>query len=526
MLGSPVDESLWPDPLQLRQSSTSSIPRKPVPSRIQHTPTTSFSSAKAREVGLEVEQPPTLDRGTSSSSSPITVLPSTTPIKHTHEPGSVTAYLIPFPKPWLKGVKPEDIPSRFLIYTPPLPPLSKPAPGERESQWHKTQRLWQEDVRRATMTNASRVTWKGMKAKGTSLINKGVSKTRSSTVEFLNRVSGSAISSTAQEIHEDEGIPPAMSSITEGTDVIHELDASLPPAELSGETSSISSTTSTSTASGMVPTNRPPLVSSTGSIPKPNALYHLTLIHPPSLTLAPEKIRTEFVNTLMRTSEQSRNQALAASALLPFAASIDVALLVTFGGLTQTTGVWAYQNARGAIASKKMTQGLARSESYHAPENWAVETDMRGRTCGHHESGFGCAESVSKVEKKEKAKKNEKKEDKGITMNMQSSAALDAFTRYLERSCLQKSFSMFPHIEAKQSSHTANTEDEILEAIGWAPMRRYGRDLEMEEQGGRTRRLTAEQDEERQLKEAREDVERVVGKAAAEWVAVCKELWK
>ncbi|OAG05167.1 uncharacterized protein CC84DRAFT_1046137, partial [Paraphaeosphaeria sporulosa] len=332
-------------------------------------------------------------------------------IKHTREPGRTTAYLAPFPKPQLKGVKPEDIPSRFLIYTPPLPPLSKPAPGEKESQWHKTQRLWQEDVRRATMTNASRVTWKGMKAKGTSLINKGVSKTRSSTVEFLDRV--------------------------------------------------------------------------------PRALDHLTLIHPPSLTLSPEEIRTEFVSTLLRTREQSRNQALVASALLPIAATIDVALVVTFGGLTQTTGVWAYQNTRGAIASKKMTRGLARSESYHVSENGAQE------------------------------------EDKGIAMNMQSSLALEPFARYLERACLQKSFSMFPHIEAEQSSHAGiPTEDEILEAMGWAPTRRYGRDLEIAEHDGRTQKLTAEQDEDWQRKEAREDVERVVRKAAAEWVAACKGFGK
>ncbi|KAL5384229.1 hypothetical protein DPSP01_005374 [Paraphaeosphaeria sporulosa] len=530
MLGSPVDGSLWPDPLQVRQPSTSTIPRRPVPSPNQLTPATSFSSAKAREAGFEIEQPPTLDRGTSSSSSPnITILPSTTPIKHTREPGRTTAYLAPFPKPQLKGVKPEDIPSRFLIYTPPLPPLSKPAPGEKESQWHKTQRLWQEDVRRATMTNASRVTWKGMKAKGTSLINKGVSKTRSSTVEFLDRVSGGAITSTTQDIVEDVGPTAVVSSTLErNSDSIQELPAASPPAELSGETSSISSTLSTPTISGMPPMNRASSVSSTGSTPRPRALDHLTLIHPPSLTLSPEEIRTEFVSTLLRTREQSRNQALVASALLPIAATIDVALVVTFGGLTQTTGVWAYQNTRGAIASKKMTRGLARSESYHVSENGAVEldTEIRGCTCGHHEDEFGCAESVAKGDKKGKLKK-EQEEDKGIAMNMQSSLALEPFARYLERACLQKSFSMFPHIEAEQSSHAGiPTEDEILEAMGWAPTRRYGRDLEIAEHDGRTQKLTAEQDEDWQRKEAREDVERVVRKAAAEWVAACKGFGK
>ncbi|KAJ4355990.1 uncharacterized protein N0V89_004015 [Didymosphaeria variabile] len=514
-LGSPVEESLWPGPLRLRQSSTSSIPRRPVPSQTHHAATTSFPSAKAREAGFEIEEPPSLDRAISSSTSPgITLIPSTTPLKHTRESGKVTAYLIPFPKPRLKGVSPEGIPARFLIYAPPLPPLSKPAPGEKESQWHKTQRLWQEDVRRATMTNASRVTWKGMKAKGTSLINKGVSKSRSSTVEFLDRVSGGAITSTTQDIDDDEALAPAASStLAQASDPIQELPASSPAAELS--------TPSTPTTAGTATIDRPPSVSSTGSTPKPNALDSLTLIHPPSLTLTPEETRAEFVNSLMRTREQSRNKALVASALLPFAATMDVILIVTFGGLTQTTGVWAYQNTRGAMASQKMTRGLARSESHTNAAELPVKMEAKGCTCGHHEGEFGCAEQVPKADKKGKSKS--KDEGMGITTNIQSSIALDPFTRYLELACLQKSYTMFPHVESAQSSHASDpTEDEILNAIGWTPTRRYGRDLDMEEQGGKTQRLSAEQDEEWQRREAREDVERVVRKAAAEWVVAYK----
>ncbi|KAL1605381.1 hypothetical protein SLS60_004929 [Paraconiothyrium brasiliense] len=516
-LGSPVDESLWPDPLRLRQSSNNSIPRRPVPSHTFHyTTTTSFSSAKAREAGFEMEEPPSLDRGGVSSISPpgITLIPSTSPLKHTRELGKVTAYLIPFPKPRLKGVKPEGIPARFLIYTPPLPPLSKPAPGEKESQWHKTQRLWQEDVRRATMTNASRVTWKGMKAKGTSLINKGVSKSRSSTVEFLDRVSGGAITSTTQDIGEHEALTPtASSTIGQASDSIQELPASSPAAELSAP--STPSTTGTATI------DRPPSVSSTRSIPKPNTLDSLTLIYPPSLALTPEETRAEFVNSLMRTREQSRNKALVASALLPFAATMDVILLVTFGGLTQTTGVWAYQNTRGAMASQKMTRGLARSESHNSAAELPAHLEEKGCTCGHHEGDFGCAEQVPKADKKGKSKS--KDVDTGITMSIQTSIALEPFTRYLELACLQKSYTMFPHVESAQSSHASDpTEDEILNAIGWAPTRRYGRDLDMEEQGGKTERLSAEQDEEWQRREAREDIERVVRKAAAEWVVACK----
>jgi hypothetical protein len=350
-----------------------------------------------------------------------------------------------------------------------------------------------------------------------------VSKTRSSTVEFLDRVSGGAITSTTQEIDDDEGLAPAASSARQqNSDSIYELPALTPTAELSGDTPSISSPTSTPTTPGMTPMDRPPSISSTGSTPKPNSLDSLTLIHPPSLTLSPEDTRAEFINALMRTREQSRNKALVASALLPFAATMDMIFLVTLGGLTQTTGVWAYQNTRGAVASKKMTRGLARSSSHGTTEEKAIELEAPGCTCGHHESEFGCAETVPKADKKGKLRKKE--EDKGITMNIQASTALDPFTRYLELACLQKSFSMFPNIEA---AHTGvPTEDEILNAIGWRPTRRYGRDLDVEEQGYTMQRLSAEQDEEWQRKEAREDIDRVVRKAAAEWVAVCKGIKK
>ncbi|KAK3061378.1 hypothetical protein LTS18_006387, partial [Coniosporium uncinatum] len=71
------------------------------------------------------------------------------PVHYTRDPHKLIAYLVPFPKPQLKGVPPENIPDRFLIYTPPPPPLSKPAEGEKENKIHKLQRKWQEEVREA-----------------------------------------------------------------------------------------------------------------------------------------------------------------------------------------------------------------------------------------------------------------------------------------------------------------------------------------------------------------------------------------
>lgn len=488
--GSP-DPSLVPAPLQLRPTSSSGrIPRRPLPPRSPQT-TSTFSSAKAREAGFEIQQPLSPRRSGSSSSFPsVHVLPSTEPLHYSREPTKVTAYLVPFPKPRLRGVKPEDIPDRFLIYTPPLPPLSKPAPGEKESHLHKTQRLWQEDVRKAMMNNASKATWKGMKARTTSLIHKGVNATRSSNVEFLDRVSGGAITSTAQNVDAQE-------STTQITDApLSSEPSSTTPSEQSFSTTSLSQTSSTT---------------STDKDHKPRKLEDLTLIYPPSLQLSPDKVRTEFVDSLMRTREKSRKEAFVASALLPFAATIDAALIVTFGGLTQVSGVWAYTSTRGVLTSTKLTKGLARGEQ-QAHEH--AETETRGCTCGHHEADFGHPEIVTKQDKKGKKK--------GINLQLQQSTHLEILRRYLDLACLKNDFNMFPQIE--EAAGDVN-EESVLEAIGWKPVPRFGRDLEIEFKD-RVEAVTSEQDMLYQTKEAKDDVKRYMRKGAAEWIAWCKSFQK
>ncbi|KAF2190440.1 hypothetical protein K469DRAFT_721298 [Zopfia rhizophila CBS 207.26] len=485
---SPQDSILYPAPLHPRplssHSSPHSIPRRPVSS--QDTGRT-FSSAKAREAGFEI-QPPSPGRRDSSTSLPsIILVPSTEPPKHTREPGKLTAYLIPYPKPRLQGVRVEDIPDRFLVYTPPAPPLSKPAPGEKEGHWHKTQRQWQEDVRKATMSKASKATWKGMKATATIVIGRGVSLTKTTNLEFLDRVSEGAITSTAEET-------------TESTDS--------------------NTTTSPQPSPGLAPNgvelppNCPLRTSSTTSLDKdtkPKTLEELTLIYPPSLPLNPEKIRTEFADSLLRTRDKSRRDAVVASSLLPLAAAIDASLIFTFGGLTEVSGVWAYSSIRGAMTSKKMTRGIVLGEEQAAEK----EVEVRGCTCGHHEHDFGSPEAI--VKGKGKAKKG------SITLRMQQSNQLEILKRALDIACLKRDFHMFPHIH--ENAGDVN-ETVVLEAIGWQPTRRQGRDLEIEFNKGRIERLSPEQDEQWQIKEAKDDVRRIMKKGASEWVSWCKSFQK
>jgi hypothetical protein len=480
------DSAMVPRPLQVRSpSSNGSIPHRPIPS---HTTGSLFSSAKAREAGFEIlpETP-----GRTNSDSSIIILPQTETLKHTREAGKLTAYLVPLPKPRLKGIRPEDIPTRFMVYTPPLPPLSKPAPGEKESHWHKTQRTWQEDVRKATMTNASKATWKGMKAKGTILIGKGVNMTRSSNVEFLDRVSGGTISSTteSEDLDTENGSRPTSPA-----------SSLRPTTSTSGSISSCPRRSSTST--------------SLDKDLKPKSLEDLTLIYPPSLDLSPEDIRAEFVSSLLRTRSQSRKDAIVASSLIPFAAGVDACLAgLSLGGLTQVASVWTYTSIKGASTSKKVSQGLLVSaEEAIAAEEKAEE--IKGCTCGHHEQDFGPVESVKG--------KGKKKGPLGISLKMLQNTHIEIFRRYLDLACLSNRYELFPTIEEMVGDVD---EGAILQAIGWQPTQRHGRDLEMDFKG-RVETLTSEQDKEWQVKEAKEDIRRICKKAAAEWVGWCKTFQK
>lgn len=60
------------------------------------------------------------------------------PASYIRDPHKLVGYLIPFPSP--NTFDSHHTPTRFLVYTPPPPPLLKLAPGEKESTTHKLQR--------------------------------------------------------------------------------------------------------------------------------------------------------------------------------------------------------------------------------------------------------------------------------------------------------------------------------------------------------------------------------------------------
>ncbi|EME48965.1 hypothetical protein DOTSEDRAFT_142500 [Dothistroma septosporum NZE10] len=227
------------------------------------------------------------------------------PIHFTRDPKKLVGYLVPFPKPVLHGVPAERVPQRFLIYTPPPPPISskwQPKEGEKESKMHKVQRKWETELREAKTSNVKTMSWKGLKGKATKGIDWGMSQTKTSSLEFLNRIGASQ----EQDTHAEDGYQ-------EGEET-------------------------------------------TKTVP----LEEMLLIYPANMPGEPNQIREEFVNTMLRSKSKAERDSIIATGLLPVAFAVDMlAVLVwPFGGLLEVDAVWLYSSIRGAKTSRSVTKRL------------------------------------------------------------------------------------------------------------------------------------------------------------------------
>lgn len=242
---------------------------------------------------------PALPPRTSSSSD------FNSPIHYTRDPHRLVAYLVPFPKPKLHNVPAEALPPRFLIYTPPPPPLQAPKEGEKEAKFHKVQRKWEEEVRAAKTSDAKTASWKGVKSKATKGISTLMGMTKNTNLEFLNRLAGEESSDNHAEDGKAEG------------EQTH----------------------------------------------KTVGLEEMTMVYPASLNMSPDQLRQEFVNTMMRSKSKAQRDAVIATGLLPVSAAIDLlaTLVWPFGGLLEIDGVWAYASIRGAKTSRSVTKRLTSS---------------------------------------------------------------------------------------------------------------------------------------------------------------------
>ena len=223
------------------------------------------------------------------------------PVHYTRDPHKLIAYLVPFPKPQLQGIDPTSIPDRFLIYTPPPPPLGKPAEGEKEAKLHKVQRKWQDEVKSAKTSTAKTASWQGVKSKATKGINKAMGYTTTSSLDFLGRATGGGKSDS-----EDDGVRE-------------------------GE-----------------------------STHKTVGVEEMVLVHPP-MGISQDEMRAEFVNTMLRTKTKAQRDAVIATGLMPVAFGIDIlaTFVWPFGGLGEIDTVWAYSTVRGAKTARSVTKRLS-----------------------------------------------------------------------------------------------------------------------------------------------------------------------
>lgn len=273
------------------------------PQQVSAQPASSSEQAKTEssDANLLAPPPPLPPRRSEDSQD------DRSPINFTRDPRKLVAYLVPFPKPVLLNTDAEQTPLRFLIYTPPPPPLGKPVEGEKESKVRKVQRKWQEEVRAAKTSQAKTMSWKGVRAGATKGINHLMGKTTGSNIDFLGRIS----MESKADSHADDG---------------YEEDE---------------------------------------ATSKTVGLEEMVLLYPSSLPGSPEQIREEFINSMVSTKSKAQRDAIIASGLLPVAVAVDVlaTLVWPFGGLAEIDAVWAYGNIRGAKTARNVTKRLTSSGS-------------------------------------------------------------------------------------------------------------------------------------------------------------------
>lgn len=334
------------------------------------------------------------------------------PIHYTRDPHKLIAYLVPFPKPHMAGIDPAHIPDRFLIYTPPPPPLGKPAEGEKEAKLHKVQRKWQEEVRSAKTSTAKTASWQGVKSKVTRGVSKAMTYTTSSNLDFLGRVSDNK-SDTEDDGHTKDNVNE-------------------------GETTH-----------------------------KTVGVEEMVMIYDPAIGVDHDKMREEFVNTMLRTKTKAQKDAIISTGLLPVAYGIDIlaTLVWPFGGLGEIDTVWAYSNIRGAKTARSVTKRLSSTS-----------------TTGDHQQDT-------------------------LKLNFEPSQRVEVLRRYLNADCHKTDAKLFPDYL------TGPTESDVLEAIGWNP----------HQSGGESKNWEDEQWEQQEVKE---DMKLVMHKGAKEWRKWCKAFEK
>ena len=245
------------------------------------------------------------------------------PTSYIRDPHKLVCYLIPFPSP--ANVDGATHPVRFLIYTPPPPPLRKPAEGEKDSIMDKVQRKWQREVRAARTNNEKLWSYKGVKGRFVKGHDWVFNKVTSADLEFVNRI---PTDKTAK------GAKRGRSSSTPDNESGGDDEMVMDEAEEEEE--------------GTTRTVK---------------LEEMIFVYPPSIRLSEDELRTELINSLTRTKTKAQRDVMISTGLLPLSLCADAVLAHVggSGGFTQVNGGWAALTIRGAKNARSITKRLASS---------------------------------------------------------------------------------------------------------------------------------------------------------------------
>ncbi|KAK1656346.1 hypothetical protein BDP81DRAFT_389136 [Colletotrichum phormii] len=438
------------------------------------------------------------------------------PIHYSRDPHKLITYLVPFPKPWLGSKAPSDaIPTRFLIYTPPPPPLQAPPEGVKEGVTHKVQRKWQTEVRQAKMSDAKTTSWAGFKAKCTRGVDKAMQYTTTSNLDYLARVTPpakppSAISrklSLKGRMKKDKKDKSASGDEKDGKKSLEEKkressdikgdDAEKPlhddekkPSEDKDiderardeklteekgdreEEDYFKSEQVNKDEQDELMEDDPAHTSH--ETKKTVGVEEIVIVYSPSMNMTPEAMREEFVNSMMRTKSKAQRDAVIATGLLPVSLAIDL-VMIAVSGLFEVNAVWAYFTIKGSKTARSVTKRITSSSK--KPEFIDPE----------------------------KSEAELAKEDK-LHLSFKPANRIDVLTRYLEAECHRVDSRLFPRYTS------APTEVECLEAIGWSP--------------ALTRGQKNWEDEAWEVNDVKEDLRVVMHKAAKEWRKWCNRYEK
>ncbi|KAL9112033.1 MAG: hypothetical protein Q9227_003653 [Pyrenula ochraceoflavens] len=396
------------------------------------------------------------------------------PLHYTRDPHKLVVYLVPFPKPTVPSAR--TMPTRFLIYTPPPPPLYAPPEGAKEGKVHKLQRKWETEVRDAKASKAKVTSWKGIKSRATKGVNWGMSAVKDSNLEFLNRVPASKHPNAGGKNDKD------------AHDAYFEDDDHEAP------------TTS-----------------------KTVGLEEMVLIYPPEVPETQEEIRREFVESMLRTKSKATRDAIIATGLWPVALTIDI-VGGPFGGLAEIDGVWAYASIKGAKTARSVTKRLTSTleeqntqEGVSSPITVAPEKredasippadigdDMYGPSApmpsvpNPPQSAYSVMSSTDTPPKLPARPGKRSSSDPTLKLTFTPSPRAAVLQRYLATVCSKHNPNLFSHF-----TH-APVESDLIAAIGWSPS----------QTGGVTRNW---EDEQWELQEVKDDLKHVFHKGAKEW---------